>query len=90
MADAAAKDSEQVRTQRTRDRGKPDGLFRACMDQIHVDHSIGQTLRNAMLAAGLMTDQRCYAELLAQVNRERWRRGWPRLAAQTRGAPGIV
>jgi len=58
--------TEADRTQRVRDQGKPDGLFRACMDAIEQQHTIGQQLRGLALGAGLMTDSRCYAELLAQ------------------------
>ena len=66
-ASAAAEDmAEEKRTTRVRDQGRPDGLFRGCMDAIRTSHSIGQALRTAMIAAGLMTDQRCYSELLCQ------------------------
>jgi len=58
--------SEAERTERVRNQGKPDGLFRACMDTIRKSHSVGQALRGAALAAGLMSDARCYAELLGQ------------------------
>merc|ERR1711957_828344 len=59
-------ESEAVRTNRVRDQGAPNGLFRVSMNQIETDHTIGQKLRGLMLAAGLMTDARCYAELLGQ------------------------
>jgi len=36
------------------------------MDVIKGSHSVGQALRTAALAAGLLTDRRCYGELLAQ------------------------
>ena len=36
------------------------------MDVIRHSHSVGQSLRTAALAAGLMTDKNCYAELLDQ------------------------
>jgi len=49
-----------------RNQGRPDGLFRACMDQIRRAHSIGQALRGAVLVSGLLTDKFCYAELLLQ------------------------
>lgn len=66
MSDGADLAAETARTSRMRDRGKEGGLFRACMDEIEQDHSIGQKLRGVMLAAGLMTDAQCYAELLGQ------------------------
>jgi len=58
--------SETEQTERVRNQGKPDGLFRACMDVIRTSHSVGQSLRTAALAAGLLSDARCYAELLGQ------------------------
>ena len=58
--------TEQERTNQVRDQGQPDGLFRGCMDVIRHSHSVGQSLRTAALAAGLMTDKNCYAELLDQ------------------------
>jgi hypothetical protein len=58
-------DDEKQRTNRVRNQGKVDGLFRGCMDAIRTSHSVGQALRTAMLGAGLMTDERCYAELLS-------------------------
>ena len=42
------------------------GLFRACMDAIRKSHTLGQSLRNASIAAGLLTDKNCYAEMLGQ------------------------
>ncbi len=64
---AGAQQQEEARqTLRVRDMGTPGGLFRRCMDQIHVQHTLGQRLRGVALAAGLMTDADCYAELLAQ------------------------
>ena len=60
------KEDEDVRTRRVRDIGRPGGLFRACMDAIRVPHETGQKLRAAALLAGVMTDRRCYAELLGQ------------------------
>jgi len=36
------------------------------MDTIKQSHTIGQGLRTAALAAGLLTDRNCYAELLCQ------------------------
>lgn len=57
---------EQRRTKHVRDMGQENGLFRACMDEIKSSHTRGQGLRNAMLAAGLLTDAKCYAELLGQ------------------------
>ena len=57
---------EAQRTERVRQQGAPEGLFRSCMDVIRRSHSVGQALRTAMLGAGLMTDAECYAELLAQ------------------------
>mmetsp|Transcript_21532 Transcript_21532/g.46787 ORF Transcript_21532/g.46787 Transcript_21532/m.46787 type:complete len:311 (-) Transcript_21532:54-986(-) len=53
-------------TAKVRDQGRPHGLFRGCMDQIRTSHTIGQSLRSAALAAGLLTDAKCYAELLGQ------------------------
>lgn len=58
--------AEAVRTNKVRNQGNEHGLFRACMDQIRTAHTIGQTLRNATIAAGLLTDVKCYAELLGQ------------------------
>jgi len=66
MAEQETLEREAVRTNRVRDQGAPNGLFRASMNQIETDHTIGQKLRGLMLAAGLMTDARCYAELLGQ------------------------
>jgi hypothetical protein len=57
---------EERRTNAVRDQGAESGLFRAAMDKIRGSHSLGQKLRTAALAAGLMSDARCYAELLAQ------------------------
>ncbi|KAJ1474880.1 hypothetical protein T484DRAFT_1596778, partial [Baffinella frigidus] len=54
------------RTNAVRDQGAESGLFRAAMDKIRGSHSLGQSLRTAALAAGLMSDAQCYAELLAQ------------------------
>ena len=36
------------------------------MDSIRSSHSLGQTLRNAAIATGLLTDRNCYAEMLSQ------------------------
>lgn len=58
--------TEAERTNQTRNKGKPDGLFRACMDEIKNSHSIGQALRNAFIAAGLLTDLKSYSEMLSQ------------------------
>ena len=57
---------EAARTQAVRNKGRPDGLFRGCMDEIKRAHSVGNALRGAMLIAGLLTDKACYTELLAQ------------------------
>ena len=65
-ADVLPMTHEQRRTKHVRDMGRENGLFRACMDEIKSSHSRGQNLRNAMLAAGLLTDAKCYAELLGQ------------------------
>lgn len=54
----------QKRTESIRNMGKESGLFRACMDSINLEHSLGQKLRTAMIGAGLFTDALCYAELL--------------------------
>lgn len=59
-------DDEDRATARVREMGREDGLFRACMDVIRSSHKSGQALRTAMLAAGLLTDADCYAELLVQ------------------------
>lgn len=58
--------NEVDQTDKIRNQGRVDGLFRACMDAIRIPHTIGQTLRNATLAAGLLADRNCYAELLGQ------------------------
>mmetsp|Transcript_2922 Transcript_2922/g.5474 ORF Transcript_2922/g.5474 Transcript_2922/m.5474 type:complete len:290 (+) Transcript_2922:163-1032(+) len=59
--------SDEVdQTDAIRNQGRVNGLFRACMDAIRLPHTIGQTLRNGALAAGLLTDRNCYAELLGQ------------------------
>jgi hypothetical protein len=60
------KSDEAEQTERVRNKGQPNGLFRSCMDKIKHSHSVGQTLRTAKLAAGLLSDKNCYAELLAQ------------------------
>lgn len=57
---------EDRSTAKVRDQGRPHGLFRGCMDTIRTSHTIGQSLRSAALAAGLLTDAKCYAELLGQ------------------------
>lgn len=57
---------EGEQTRRVRDQGRPGGLFRACMDSISTSHTVGQALRHAALAAGLLSDSKCYAELLGQ------------------------
>ena len=53
-------------TEKIRNLGREQGLFRSCMDTIRTSHKIGQTLRTAALTAGLLTDANCYAELLGQ------------------------
>jgi hypothetical protein len=58
--------TEEQATNLVRDQGNPGGLFRSCMDTIRRSHSVGQALRTAALAAGVMSDRICYAELLAQ------------------------
>lgn len=58
--------SDAERTEKVRNQGREDGLFRACMDQIRSSHTIGQSLRSAAIVAGLLTDAKCYAELLGQ------------------------
>jgi hypothetical protein len=55
--------TETERTERIRNQ---DGLFRACMDAIRKSHTLGQSLRNAAIATGLLTDRYCYAEMLGQ------------------------
>jgi hypothetical protein len=60
------KSDEAEQTELVRNKGQPDGLFRSCMDMIKHSHSVGQSLRTASLAAGLLSDKKCYAELLAQ------------------------
>lgn len=59
-------DNDDEQTERVRNQGKEDGLFRACMDEIRSSHTTGQALRTATLAAGLLSDKYCYAELLGQ------------------------
>jgi len=49
-----------------RNQGKPNGLFRACMDEIRSSHSTGQALRTTGIVSGLLTDSKCYAEMLGQ------------------------
>lgn len=61
-SDAVAVDQ----TETIRNQGREHGLFRACMDTIRSSHTLGQTLRTAALTAGLLTDVKCYAELLGQ------------------------
>lgn len=58
--------TEAQRTDRVRDQGMENGLFRACMDAIRKSHSLGQSLRNAAIATGMLTDKYCYAEMLVQ------------------------
>lgn len=60
------KSDEAEQTERVRNKGQPNGLFRSCMDKIKHSHGVGQTLRTAKLAAGLLSDKNCYAELLVQ------------------------
>ena len=57
---------EEFQTNKTRNQGKGNGLFRNCMDEIKVKHTVGQRLRTVLVAAGVLTDKICYAELLAQ------------------------
>ena len=66
MMSSVAGSSEAEQTENVRNQGKPDGLFRACMDKIRESHTVGQALRGAALTAGLLTDGNCYAELLGQ------------------------
>ena len=58
--------TEAERTERVRDQGVENGLFRACMDAIRKSHTLGQSLRNVAIATGLLTDRDCYAEMLGQ------------------------
>ena len=58
--------NEERNTRSVREQGRANGLFRKCMDQIKTSHTVGQGLRSAALAAGLMTDRKCYAGLLSQ------------------------
>jgi hypothetical protein len=64
--DEKAEVEEERATNRVRDQGQEDGLFRACMDAIRTSHTKGQRLRTVMIAAGLLTDRACYAEMLGQ------------------------
>ena len=61
-----AMSTEAERTERVRDQGVENGLFRACMDAIRKSHTLGQSLRNVAIATGLLTDRDCYAEMLGQ------------------------
>lgn len=64
MNSSGGKDDDQ--TEKVRNQGRENGLFRACMDRIRSSHTIGQALRTALLTAGLLSDANCYAELLGQ------------------------
>jgi hypothetical protein len=58
--------SEEENTDTVRSQGISDGLFRSCMDEIKAQHTTGQSLRNAFIAAGLLTEVKSYAEMLVQ------------------------
>ncbi len=58
--------TEEERTERASKMGRPDGLYQSCMKEIKDSHTIGQALRSAALAAGVMSNQDAYAELLGQ------------------------
>ena len=64
MNSSGGKDDDQ--TEKVRNQGRENGLFRACMDRIRSSHTTGQALRTALLTAGLLSDANCYAELLGQ------------------------
>ena len=66
MSSERSEVEQEASTKKVRDQGRAGGLFRACMDSIKRQHSIGQGLRMAFLAAGLLTDARCYGELISQ------------------------
>ena len=57
---------EEFQTNKTRNQGKANGLFRSCMDEIKMNHTVGQKLRTMLVTAGVLSDKICYAELLAQ------------------------
>ena len=59
-------EEERERTDLIRNRGKENGLFRACMDRIKEQHHYGQLLRQAFIVLGIFTDKLCYTELLTQ------------------------
>ena len=65
-------------TERVRNQGKPNGLFRACMDEIRSSHTTGQALRTAAIVSGLLTDRnvtlRCWDN--STLQQPPLRRGW--------------
>lgn len=46
-------------------KGKPDGLFRACMEAIRSSHHEARQIRTALILIGLFTDKDLYKEWLA-------------------------
>lgn len=58
--------NEEERTKRVSKMGLSGGLFQQCMKEIKESHTVGQSLRTAYIAAGVLTDKDAYAELLAQ------------------------
>jgi len=59
-------ENERRKTDLIRNRGKENGLFRACMDKIRKSHHGQQLLRLVFIASGAFSDVKCYTELLVQ------------------------
>jgi heme oxygenase len=49
----------------TTSKGKPDGLFRACMEAIRSSHHEARQIRTALILVGLFTDRELYKEWLS-------------------------
>lgn len=49
----------------TTSKGKPDGLFRACMEAIRSSHHEARQIRTALILVGLFTDPELYREWLS-------------------------
>ena len=49
----------------TTSKGKPDGLFRACMEAIRSSHHEARQIRTALILIGLFTDRELYKEWLS-------------------------
>ena len=49
----------------TTSKGKPDGLFRACMEAIRSSHHEARQIRTALILVGLFTDPELYKEWLS-------------------------